>query len=683
MTKEIMKIPYSWLKDHVDVGGMNPESVADKLTIAGLEVVLIEKVSGDSIFDIEVTPNRPDCLSVIGIAREAAAALKKNLKYPVIKPPKAKLKDKTSIEIKDKELCPRYTGRIIKGVKVGPSPDWLTGKIGLMDLRPVNNIVDITNYCLFTMGQPTHAFDYDKLKGGITVRRARKGEEIVTIDDKKRVLDADMLVIADEEKPVALAGVMGSKDTEVTEKTTNILFESAYFNPISIRRTSRRLGLISESSYRFERSVDKGAITSASDMACELITKLCGGSAGPLADAGQKDAKNVKISLRAGKMKSVLGLSISAPAIKKILKSLQLEVKGAAKKKLTVHVPSFRQDLKNEVDLIEEVVRVYGYDKLPSTMPTPVGHPTRIERSRRLCNIARETLASLGGCEIITYSLISKDDLKFVECPGSSDIVTLKNPLSMEQEVMRPTLIPGCLRAVSWNLNKGTKRMKIFEIGKAYLRSQKGFSEEESLSIAFTGDAARGWHDREEPLLFDLKGMLEALFEKFGIIDRVKFRSDGLPPVLTSAGGAMEIEGETIGYLGKVKKKTLDNFDIKTDVALATLSMEKLFSYIKPEKKYRPMPKFPSAKRDLSIMVAKNVSHQTIVSIIKETGGSLVANVELFDQYLGAQIPKGSKGLAYSIEYRANDRTLTDEEVSGLHGKIMDSLARQLDAKIR
>ena len=678
-----MKIPFSWLKDHVDVGAMSPESVADKLTIAGLEVVLIEKISGDSIFDIEVTPNRPDCLSVIGIAREAAAALKKSLKFPDIKPPKAKLKDKPSIEIKDKELCPRYTGRIIQGVKVGPSPDWLAGRIGLMDLRPVNNVVDITNYCLFALGQPTHAFDRDKLKGGITVRRARKGEEIVTIDEKKRILDADMLVIADEEKPVALAGVMGSKDTEVTEKTTGILFESAYFNPVSIRRTSRRLGLISESSYRFERSVDKGAVVSASDMACGLITKLCGGSAGPLADAGSKDAKSVKISLNPAKIKSVLGLSISTPAIKKILMSLQLEVKGPAKKKLTVHVPSFRQDLKNEVDLIEEVVRVYGYDKLPSTMPTPVGHPTRIERSRRLCDIARESLASLGGCEIITYSLISKDDLKFVECPGGRDLVTLKNPLSIEQEVMRPTLIPGCLRAVSWNLNKGTKKMKIFEIGKVYLRSSKGFSEEDSLSIAFAGDTAQGWHDREEPLLFDLKGMLESLFEKLGVMDKIKFRSDGLPPVFTAAGGAMEIEGETIGFLGKVKKKTLGNFDIKADAAMATLSLEKLFSYVRPEKRYRPMPKFPSAKRDLSVMVAKNVSHQTIVSIIKETGGSLVASVELFDQYLGAQIPKGFKGLAYSIEFRANDRTLTDEEVSGLHGKITESLTRQLDAKIR
>ncbi|MBL7068639.1 MAG: phenylalanine--tRNA ligase subunit beta [Candidatus Omnitrophica bacterium] len=677
-----MKIPFNWLKDYVGIGSMSPKEVAERLTIVGLEVVLIEEIAGDSVFDIEVTPNRPDCLSVLGIAREVSAALNKKLKAPRVKAIKGKVSQKPSITIKDNKLCPRYTGRIIRGIKVGASPKWLAERIRAMGMRPINNIADITNYCLFEVGQPTHAFDYDKLKGGIIARRARKGEEMVTIDGKKRTLEADMLVIADEEKSIAIGGVMGSKDTEVTEATRNILFESAYFDPVSIRRTSRGLGLISESSYRFERSVDKGGVRTTSDRACGLIMELCGGEAGPLNSVGEKDPKDVKVYLRPERLREMLGLDISDSAVKKILKSLELKVEASGKKTMVISVPSFRQDLKAEVDLIEEVVRIYGYDKLPSTMPTLVGHPRRIEPARQLRNMVRETLASLGADEVITYSLISKDELKSAEFSVGDDVIVLKNPLSIEQEAMRTTLVPGVLHTVSWNLNRGTKDLRIFELGKVYFAQTRGFREEDSLSIAFAGDKPYSWRGKDEPLLFGMKGMLETLFEKLGVTG-VLFKPEDLPPFFTAVGGAIEVSKKRIGFLGKVKKSVLNKFDIKTDVILCELSLEKLFAHVKFEKRFHEMPKFPSAKRDISIIVGKNASYQKITSVIEETGGDLVASIELFDQYFGIQIPKGSRGLSYSIEYRAGNRTLTDEEVNNLHGRVCDALVQQLDAKIR
>jgi len=678
-----MKIPFSWLKDYVNVGTMKPEDVADRLTIAGLEVVLIEKIEGDSIFDIEVTPNRADCLNILGIAREVSASLGKKLKCPKTKSIKGRLREKPSIEIKDNKLCPRYTGRIIRNVKVGESPKWLVDKLKAMDLRTVNNVVDITNYCLFESGQPTHAFDYDKLLGKIVVRRARKGETITTIDGKKRSLDPDMLLIADEERPIALGGVMGSKDTEVTKDTKNILFESAYFNPVSIRKTSRRLGLISESSYRFERSVDLGKVAAASDRACSLIRELCGGEIGPLADVGEKDPKEVKIYLRLQMLKKILGLNISASVVKKILSSLQLKVEASGKETLVVSVPSFRQDLKSEVDLIEEVVRIYGYDKLPSTMPTIVGHPKRIEPSREISSIVRDTLISLGVDEIITYSLISKEDLVSLSKDiGDDGLIVIKNPLSIEQEIMRPTSVPGILHAVSWNLNRGTKDLKIFELGKVYRKDGKALREEDNLSIAFVEDRSYGLQGAKEAVFFNLKGALEILFERLGITNST-FREGETPSFLTRVGASIKVSKERIGFLGKLKGECLDRFGIKTDVILCELSLKKLFSYAKLEKRFQEMPKFPSAKRDMSLVVKSEVSHEMIVSTVKEVGGDLVAEVELFDEYFGAQIPKDERGLSYSIEYRAEDRTLTDEEVSRLHIRVCDALAQKLGAKIR
>ena len=674
-----MKIPYNWLKDYVNVGNKSPEDVAKKLTIAGLEVVLIEKIGGDSIFDIEVTPNRPDCLCMLGIAREVASVLGKRVKAPKLKTIKPKPKTKPYIEIKDKKLCSRYTGRIIRNIKVGPSPQWLVKKLQTLDLRPVNNVVDITNFCLFELGQPTHAFDYDKLKGKITVGRAHKDEKIVTIDGKERTLQPDMLVIRDEEKPVALGGVMGSKDTEVTERTTNILFESAYFDPISIRKTSRGLGLISESSYRFERSVDKGGIVTTSDRACSLIKELCGGEIGSLTDVGEKNPKKTKIRLRMDRLQKILGIEIPISSVKKIFTALQIKIESFNKKAIVVSAPSFRQDLKYEEDLIEEIIRVYGYERLPSTMPAIVGHPRRIEREREITTIVRNTTASMGIDEILTYSLISKEDLNGLDDSFKKDTVIIKNPLSIEQEIMRPTLISGILRTASWNLNRRERDFRIFELGAVYSKIKEQYKEGVNLSIAFVGDNKAS---KEESIFFDMKGMLACILGRLGIKE-VQFKNKGFPTFLTGAAASIELKGETIGFIGKVAKDTLDKFDVETDLFLCELSLDKLFGHASLEKRFHQIPKFPSANRDISMTVKKEVLHHDIVSIIKEAGGELVAKIRLFDQYFGIQIPDGYKGLAYSVEYRAKDRTLMDEEVTRLHGAVCDALIQKLEAKIR
>jgi phenylalanyl-tRNA synthetase beta chain len=681
---DAMKVPFGWLREYVDVGKTRLEEAAGRLTIAGLEVVLIERIAGDAVFDIEVTPNRPDCLSILGVAREASASLKKRLKAPGLKPPKEEIKDSPYIELKDKKLCPRYTGRIIRDVKVAPSPKWLADRLKPLGLRPVNNIVDITNYCLFELGQPTHAFDYDKIKGKVVIRRSHKGERIITIDDKRRTLEEGMLIIADEEKPIAIGGVMGSKNTEVTDKTKNILFESAYFNPVSIRKTSRRLGLISESSYRFERSVDMGMVAAASNRACSLILELCGGKAGPLRDKGKKPPAPVNIYLRPDKLKALLGLEISSPAIKKILSSLQLKVGLAGKKTIAVSVPSFRQDLKNEVDIIEEVVRIYGYDRLPSTMPTIVGHPRRMDLSREIINTTRDNLISIGLDEVITYSLMSREDLKRLDGTEVEEAIVIKNPLSIEQEIMRPTMVPAMLNAISWNLNRGAKDLKIFELGKVYHSAAGQFKEEDCICAVFSGNKPYDWHEghRDEPLFFSIKGVIEELLERLGVRG-VLFKSADFPSFIKPEGASIWIGKEKIGFLGKLDKNTAQRFDIAADLFLCEISLEKLFTHVRLDRRFRQIPKFPSSTRDVSMIVKKEVSHQDILSTIKAAGGELAVNVELFDQYFGAQIQEGARGLSYSIEYRAKDRTLTDEEVTRLHAQICDALVQKLGAIIR
>ncbi|MDD5436171.1 MAG: phenylalanine--tRNA ligase subunit beta, partial [Candidatus Omnitrophica bacterium] len=488
-----MLISYNWLKDYIDPN-LAPARLAEVLTMSGLTTESVHALGNDHIFEIEITANRPDWLSYIGVARELAAITGSRLKLPA--PGSMKVSHKKGgarVTVEEKSLCQRYTARVIRNINVDASPDRLKKKLETMGLRPVNNIVDITNFCLFETGEPMHAFDLDKVEGPeIIIRKARKGEKIVTIDGVERELNDAMLIIADKSRPIAIAGVMGGLNTEVTHSTKNILLEAASFDPISVRRTRRALGISTESSYRFERKVDLNNIADASDRATSLIYELAGGEACDFIDIGKKAAQTKEITLRLPRLNAVLGLEIPPEKVKKIANSLGLRIKKSAKDSITVETPQFRYDLNAEVDIIEEVARIYGYNKIPSSVPAVVAQDEKVPPDVVAGNKIREVLAGMGADEIITYSLLGGNLLKMA-CLADSKVAEVKNPLSSEQEVMRPGLMPGMLTSILWNINRKTKDLKLFELGKIYTKeSETKFGEKRYLAIGMAGEVSGG-----------------------------------------------------------------------------------------------------------------------------------------------------------------------------------------------
>ena len=679
-----MRISYNWLKEHVDIR-LAPEKLAELLTMSGLVVESLQPLGPDHIFEIEVTSNRPDWLSVIGIAREVAAICGSRIKALAAAPVKGQdTKSGARIIVDDKKLCPRYTARVIRNVKIGESPQWLKTKVEAMGLRPVNNAVDITNFCLFETGEPMHAFDLDKVSdNAVIVRRAKKGEKIVTIDGVERTLDDPILVIADREKPVAIAGVMGGANTEVTASTKNILLEAAYFDPVSVRKTSRKLGVSTESSYRFERKVDLDSIASSSDRATALITELCGGTAGEFFDVGEKTRPEKTAHLRYERLNSVLGLNIEPPRAAAILHALGLEAKGSSRDAITAKVPSFRYDLEAEVDLIEEISRIYGYDRIPQTIPAVVEQPVRVPSTIVVSDKIREALTGFGLDEIMTYSLLGRKSLAAAGV-GTGDVVEIQNPLSSEQEVMRPTLIPGMLNAIRWNINRKNKDLRFFELGKVYVKRHDGtFSEHLCLSIGLAGQASAGWLEgaRQESF-FDVKGMAESLLAELGI-SGVSFKPAQSPFLSTGAAASLEVGGKIIGILGQVKASVLDEFDIKEKVFTLEVSVEELFSRASLEKTFSEIPRHPSVVRDISLIADATVHNEDLLSTVRDAGSPLLKDAQLIDRYIGKQIPDGKVSLTYRIEYQDPTRTLEDKDITPVHAKILQELERRFGAKLR
>lgn len=679
-----MKISYNWLREYVDVKNSAKQAAA-WLTMAGLEVTSIEEKGKDSILEIEVTTNRPDWLSVIGVARELSAVTGKRLKMP--KAPSiltALARDKQiTIELEDKILCPRYIARIIDGIKVSPSPRWLRDRLEAIGVRPINNVVDITNFCLFELGQPMHAFDYDKLRGQkIVARRAKKGEEMITIDGVKRTLDNEILIIADEKRPVAVAGVMGGRDTEVTEAAKTILLESAYFDPISVRKTRGSLGLSTDSSYRFERGVDAGMALFASNRAAKLIAENCGGKMGVLKDSGTKAIKTNSIKLSVDKVNRTLNLNLTPIAVKKILVSLGLDVAGA-QSELKVNAPSFRSDLKRQEDLIEEVARIYGYDRIPTTIPKMAGHSDRKACQRKIEEAAKDFLVGLGLDEVVTYSLMDRKDLANARFKDNDKIIAIANPLSGQQEVLRPLLAPGLLNTEMFNLNRKLEDIKIFELSKVYFRAgEKGYKEETRLGILISGRAENTWRRKSDADFFDLKGIMEALFELLGVRD-YEYAPEALD--IFSGGGSAKIiaGGAEIGFMGGVRQDVLNDFDIKKKAFLCEIKFEELLKSVSADRKPAPLSKFLPTKRDISIVVDKGVCAADLLGAMRAAGGIILNNIEPSDEYFGSQIPPGKRGLTFSLEYLLADRQLTDEEIQRAHGGIKDALIDKFGASIR
>ncbi|MCM8783873.1 MAG: phenylalanine--tRNA ligase subunit beta [Candidatus Omnitrophica bacterium] len=684
-----MKVTYNWLKDFVEIR-TTPQSLAEKLTMAGLEVVSLEEVDKDWVLEIEVTTNRPDWLSIIGIAREVSAITGGKFKVSSIKNTTCHLpltRLPFEIKIEDKKGCPRYIGRVIENVEIKPSPSWLQKRLTAVGLRPINNVVDITNYCLFETGQPMHAFDYEKIENQtIIVRKAKDKESIVTIDGEERKLDSSMLIIADKIKPIAIAGIMGGKNTEVSEFTKTVLLESAYFDPLTIRGASQKLGLVTESSYRFERKVDLDTVLNASLRALELFEKYASFKkkilVSKIKDVGSKKDKEKTISLNTEEVNKFLGEKISSSHIEKILKRLGFSVKRK-KDLFEIKPPFFRRDIVIEEDLMEEIARIYGYDKFPLTLPqeeiSQAIPPAPLYKTKM---IFYEILTGLGFSEVITYSLVGKNLLAKVNLSDEKEWVKVLNPLSKEQEFLRPTLLASILEVIAHNLKYQTENLKIFEWGKIYFHKELP-QEIPYLGICLSGKTSLGWLKKEEELSFyDLKGVVELVLGHLGI-KKVNFLKKESSYLEKGYSAEIAFGEESLGFLGKVKEDIQRQFDLPTEVYWAELDLNKVVFFSSFEKRYVSLPKFPFVLRDISFLVKEDIAYEKIEGFLKNFPCALIKEITLIDVYKGANIPLGKKSLTFSLKFQSEQRTLRDEEVEESLVKLRKGLEEEFQAELR
>ncbi len=679
-----MKVTYNWLKDYVDLK-INPQDLADKLTMAGIEVKSIDSKEGDFVFEIEITSNRPDWLSVIGLAREVAAITNSELKLNNLNNKFNEIKNKETLDIQidDKSDCSIYTGKIIRNVKVGASPEWLRKRLELVGCRSINNIVDITNYVLFELGEPLHAFDLDKLASNkIIVRRAKLKEKITTIDNFEKELNENILVIADEKHPIAVAGVMGGKETEVTEQTKNILLEAANFNSLVVRRSRYQLGLQTEASYRFERSVDPASIELASNRALELIKELSGGEFTVEAKTGNIVLNETVINLDLKLVEKILNSLIPVEKIKNILTPLGFNVKDGGNDNLLISVPSYRPDAKIPEDILEEIARVFGYENIPVSLPKVCFQEITDQKILYIGEI-KNFLNALGLNEVLTYSLL--DNQSFTNFGYSLDnAVLMQNPLSKEQETMRFTLMPSISQVISYNLRQKQHPVNIFEIAKIYLNKANSYPHEKySLCIGMCG--SKSWLNENLEIVNDeagflhLKGVALQLMRKIGLLNfQYKFNS------INKFEFEFFVNNKKLGLLKKLNKEILNNLDIKNrEVFLAELDLEEILNLVNHKRKFENITKFPGMDRDISLVVAENVFSDEIIDFIKQNSAELLSNVEITNYYKGKQIPEGYKNLTISCLYSAKDRTLNEEEVNNMHSGIVSALISKFQAKIR
>lgn len=680
-----MKTSYNWLKEFVDFKE-KPEELAHILTMAGLEVEFTEEVGDDIVFDIGVTPNRPDWLSMRGIAREISTILDlpmKDVSTSVIN----EKGEGPVVEIKDPLLCPRYCSRIIKGVKPGPSPEWLSKKLESCGIKPTFNIVDITNFVLLEIGQPMHAFDLDKLAGGkIIVKQAGNDNVFTTLDDEERKLSKDTLLICDAEKPVAIAGIMGGNNTAVSDSTVNILLESAYFQPSSVRRTSRTLGLSSESSYRFERGVDKEAVILALDRASELIIELAGGEVSKITDEYPRPFEAREIMVPFKKINSLIGIDIEEDFIEKTLSSLGFGIKRRGES-LSISPPSYRDDAERDIDIVEEIARIYGYDKLPSTLPEMhMSHPPE-HKLQGLTKNLKMSMVKSGFSEAINYSFLNPkivDQLNLAPDDRRRDLIYIRNPLRQEESAMRTTIIPALLHNVNTNIKHGEKTLRLFEISKVFFSSGKKLANEVTqLGAVYLKDNTTSLWQTKHDGFYDLKGVLENIFRDLKI--SVTFSADRAEPYMHPAKScAILIDDEKIGSMGTLHPAVADTFDLKGDIAIAEIDdLERILNAAASKVCFTPLPKFPSVERDIALVVNDDVTVSSVKKEILDIGSNILEDVTLFDIYKGKPIEKDKKSLAFTILYRSLERTLTDNEVDEVHSAILKRLEDNLKAELR
>ena len=647
----------------------------------------------DVIYDLEVTPNRPDLNSVIGIAREIAALTGNPLRVPEINLATSggKTADLVSVKIEDAEFCPRYTARVIKGVKVGPSPDWLKSALEKVGIRSISNVVDVTNYVMLETGQPLHAFDYHLIAKGadgkptIVVRRAAANEKFKTLDNQERTLTNEMLLIADETKGIALAGVMGGANTEINDSTVDVLIESAYFAPVNIRRTSKLLGLRSESSYRFERGADVGISDWASQRAAQLILETAGGQvAEGVVDIQPKAKEEKQITLHFAKSKDLLGIGISHLDQVSYLNKLGLSTVSQQPGECTFSIPSWRVDIKREVDLIEEVGRLFGIDKIPSTPPRGALGANAFDSVYDQIGEVRRILAGLGLNEAQGQTLIGKSECR---SQNAEEIVALANPLSSDMDVLRPSLLPGLIHSLRHNVSRKIYDVALFEIGRVFTNAGGQTKENRSVAIAITGQRALPFWSGEDRAAkfdaYDLKGLVEEFIEQFGLRG-VMFGKRGESTAIFLESATVTLGGKLpLGELGQLLPTLAKKYDLRDAVFLAEFNLDLLLSKRNPAKSFKALPQFPASRRDVAMIVPEAVTHEAVLSAVKQTKPANLESVELFDIFRGKHVPEGQKSLAYAFTYRAADKTLTDGEVNLAHEKIVTAFKAQLSATFR
>jgi len=650
----------------------------------------------DTLIEVDLTPNRPDCASVIGIAREVAAFAGGTLKKPITKVPQLTGQGVPfSVRVEAVADCPRYVARMARNVKIGPSPDWLRQRLLAVGLRPINNVVDITNFVMLEYGQPLHAFDFDTLKGGgIVVRKARPGEAIETLDGTSRTLEPEMLCICDAERPVAVAGVMGGANSEVSDSTTTILLESACFDPVTTRRTAGRLNMNTEASYRMERGVDPQGAPVAMERAMQLIAELAGGEI--VADGvdfygGGKPP--LLLALRVSRTCDVLGLPLDAATIAKALENIEIRCAVSDHGTITVEVPSFRVDLEREIDLIEEVARLVGYNEIPATLPlVPMRFPER-EAVRTLRQELAAMMVALGFHEAVNYSFVAPqhaDLLGLPEGDARRRTVSLLNPLAEDQSVMRTTLLPGLLENARRNIYHQQPDVRLFELGKVFCRKEADEQpeEEERLAAVLTGRRHPGspllYEGEAKGDIFDLKGVIDELRDRLRL-PRLEMVAAPVAPPYAEPGLAMVIkaDGQVVGELGHINGMVQKGFGIKQEILYLDLSCRALLALTAVPPAFAPLPKFPAVRWDAAILLPERVAAGEVVAAITGSGAEYLEQVELFDVFQGKNIGPGLKSVALALTYRAADRTLDDATVGKVHQKIIDLLLARFEGQLR
>lgn len=711
-----MKFALPWLREFVETGetAADVAALARKLTSVGLPVETITEAAGVPVLDIEVFSNRPDCMNIYGVAREISAATGRALcPYPGDTPEDAGAPAASSlagVEVAERGLCGRYTARVMQGVTIGPSPAWLCDRLVMVGLRPVNNIVDVTNYVLWELGHPLHAFDWNMLSGHrIVVRLARRGESLTTLDGVHRSLDTEMLVIADAERPVAIAGVMGGASTMVTEKTVDLLLESAHFDAAAVRRTSKRLALSTDASYRFERGADIEATEMALNRAAALIRQVAGGTICPGLLEDRPAARVVRrITLRAEKVSALLGLPVPESTIEQVLGALQFTV-AYADGVHTVEVPSHRQDIEQEVDLVEEVGRSIGYDSIPERLPQIPGTGGVHRAGHRKECALREVLRAAGFSEATTSSFAESALDWGLRQPVSGDeraigAIALSNPIAADQEILRTTLLPGLLKSVAHNLNHGNRDVRLFEIGRTFRRGTAPPPTHEErkhppagpveeipmLALVMTGGARESdWLEKgREASFHDMKGVLDSVLAGVGAeltllpLDSCDALSAERALVSFSASGPGGAR-RPAGRLGALDSAWRDRLDIRQQVLVAEIDLAELYALPAPVIRFRPLPRFPAVSRDLSLVVPKNQPYRSMEEAIRACSPEMVAGVSVFDRYPGGELPPGTVGLSINIRYQHPERTLSAQEVADLQDRILATLATKYGAKLR